>query len=394
MKLETFDNYSATVVAIKNVTPLIGLDNLGATTIMGNQVLVGINTAPGTVGLFFPVETALSPDFLRANNLYNNATMNANPTVKGFFEASGRVKAVKFRLHRSEGFFIPLESLSYLGLQDEFKVGDEFNAIDGNVICQKYVKHQAGEPKPPKPPIQLPMVDGVKTVNLHYNTSPFYKANLPVGLHIAVTKKLHGTSGVCGKVLVNKGEYQPFATSRNDIRAVDGNEIWGHAARAVLPLIENGITLYYEIVGYMPSGAMVQPQYDYGYKKPSGAYQYGVHFGIYVYRVTQINPETLEIQEYTPDEVQAYCVTRGLMPVPHLFTGVLSDFGGTMDEAVDKLKATYLEQRCQLCKNDVPDEGIVIRVLELPTMAFKLKSFAFLHYETRLLDKGFSNEEL
>lgn len=392
--METYDNYSAVVVEITNKYPLFGLDRLVGTRIMGQQVLVGADTPIGTVGLYFPIETSIAPDFLRANNLYTHADMNADPTKTGFFEASGRVKAVKFRTHRSEGYFIPLQSLDYFGLPEMPKVGDDFNTIGGQLICQKYVKPTQQQQHTPKPPIALPAIDGVPTVKLHYNTNPFYKITLPVNVHVVITEKLHGTSGVCGRVYIGDGEYQPLVTSRKELRNPNGDDVWGHAARVVLPLIEEGITLYYEIVGYEPGGGMIQPKYDYGYDMPKGNYQYGKNFGVYVYRVTKIDPETLEIREYSASEVQSYCVERGLTPVPHLFTGQLSHFGNTFEEAMEGLKAEYLEQRCDMCKNNVPNEGIVVRVAELPDTAFKLKSFAFLVYETKALDRGEIKEEV
>ena len=55
---------------------------------------------------------------------------------------------------------------------------------------------------------------------------------------------------------------------------------------------------------------------------------------------------------------------------------------------VDKLREKYLEKQCTVCKNKVPNEGIVLRVDELGSRALKLKSFAFLQKETKDLDKG------
>ena len=45
------------------------------------------------------------------------------------------------------------------------------------------------------------------------------------------------------------------------------------------------------------------------------------------------------------------------------------------------------------CTNDVPHEGIVIKVEDGVPRAWKLKSFAFLNKEQKELDSGISNIE-
>jgi hypothetical protein len=53
-----------------------------------------------------------------------------------------------------------------------------------------------------------------------------------------------------------------------------------------------------------------------------------------------------------------------------------------------------IERDCDICKNAVPYEGIVIRKLDtLDFEAYKLKSFKFLQRETEELDKGQENIE-
>ena len=55
----------------------------------------------------------------------------------------------------------------------------------------------------------------------------------------------------------------------------------------------------------------------------------------------------------------------------------------------------YNEKNCYMCKTKVPEEGIVLRVLNTPTKfeAYKLKSFNFLARETKSFDKGEINIE-
>ena len=52
-----------------------------------------------------------------------------------------------------------------------------------------------------------------------------------------------------------------------------------------------------------------------------------------------------------------------------------------------------MEKLSPSCKNKVPHEGIVIKVENMKSMAFKLKCFAFLDKEQKNLDKGIDNIE-
>lgn len=105
MKLTTNNvNYTATVVRLSTFVDLKGCDNVKGALIFHNQVILSKTHQEGELGIYFPVECALSPEFLKRNNLYREASLNADPTKKGFFELNGRVRAVKFRGHKSEGF--------------------------------------------------------------------------------------------------------------------------------------------------------------------------------------------------------------------------------------------------------------------------------------------------
>ena len=76
------DNYAAVVVQISTLVPLAGCDFVQAAIIMGNQIIVSKEIKIGDIGLFFPVETALSNEYLKANNLYRKPELNNDPTQK------------------------------------------------------------------------------------------------------------------------------------------------------------------------------------------------------------------------------------------------------------------------------------------------------------------------
>ena len=78
MKLTKPENesYAATVVTIKSITPFEGSDNIVGTPIFGFQAIVGKDTAVGDVGIVFPSETQLSPEFCYENNLHEHGNLN------------------------------------------------------------------------------------------------------------------------------------------------------------------------------------------------------------------------------------------------------------------------------------------------------------------------------
>nr|MDA3854971.1 hypothetical protein [Candidatus Woesearchaeota archaeon] len=67
-------NYCGTVVKIEQLIPLDNCDNVLHASIFGNLVIVSKNTEVGEIGIFFPVETQLSKEFLSENNLYRDPT--------------------------------------------------------------------------------------------------------------------------------------------------------------------------------------------------------------------------------------------------------------------------------------------------------------------------------
>lgn len=63
---------------------------------------------------------------------------------------------------------------------------------------------------------------------------------------------------------------------------------------------------------------------------------------------------------------------------------------------IDRLandKQFYMELDSPHCHNKVPHEGVVIKIDDGITRAFKLKCFRFLNKEQELLDKGEGNIE-
>jgi len=443
MKFKTKDtNYAAVVVELKTFVPLANCDNVQGTLIFGNQVIVAKTSQIGDRGLFFPLETSLSKEFLGANNLFRKTEFgNVDASKKGFFEEHGRVKAVAFRGHRSEGFFIPLDSLSPLGFKPEdFNLGDEFNSIDGKEICKKYIprgyrSHVKGpRVKGKEPKLEDQIVPG--TFLFHYDTEQLRRHldEIKPETLLSISLKFHGTSLVVGNlptlrnlkwyerlaqrlgIKIQKTEYGLVVSSRRVIKSVGGEskttagfyseDIWSIVGEEIKDRIPKGYTIYGEIVGYTPAGSPIQKGYAYGC--PQGEHK------LYVYRVVHRNEDGKALELSWP-QMKAFCAKWGLEPVVETFYGRAIDFvmeyhpddskgiGFTtsngkiewdsnepFEEAFLKtLEAEYLEQMCPYNRNEVPAEGVVVRIDQLEeSKAFKLKSYLFLQKETKDLDSG------
>jgi hypothetical protein len=434
------ENYAATIVRIDNIIPLANCDNVVHTSIFGNLVVVDKDTQKGTLGIYFPVETKLSHLYLFNNNLYRDNTQNWNINEKGYFEENGRIRCVKFRGNKSEGLFMPISSLLHYASIEELAtttVGDVFDEINGIKICEKYVPRIVNMPGAPGSKKDKNLVK--KTSRLIEGQFRFHGDTAMLGKNIfkikpdtliQITNKLHGTSFVVGNILcktklnwkqklarffgspvVNSG-YDIIWSSRKVIKNDDahkdynhyyGEDLWAEIAADLKPYLIAGMTIYGEAVGFTKSGKAIQSGYDYGYD-PLG--KSNLTYGIYIYRITYTNT-CGNVFEFSAKQVQDWCKANGLNPVPQYFYGYAGDLYKSIDLSNNFVSMRYgseeawqggslthllqsynMEKDCELCKNKVPAEGIVLRVEDINYEAYKLKSFRFRERETKELDKG------
>lgn len=132
-----------------------------------------------------------------------------------------------------------------------------------------------------------------------------------------------------------------------------GCDIWGEAHSKLSPYLTKGLTLYYEIIGWLPTGQAIQA----------------------------MNGKD-----------------KGLIPVEQLYYGYAKKLYPELDETehwnenfIQKLandKRFHMEELSPTCHNDVPHEGIIIRIENGLSEAYKLKCFRFLGEESKSLDKG------
>ena len=430
MKLTTqtgSENYTASVVLIKDIMPIEGADKIGKVFINGNTVIVSKELDLSKPVVYFTALSQLSEDLCKKTNSYTDSEMNEDKTKRGFIEKSRRVKAIKLRGEISNGLILPIEYFP-----EGLKVGDEFTHIDGVEYVIKYkapiTQTDPLTKKDTKRNNKIKrfnrMIEG--QFNFHESTSHLVK-----NLHrfipetvVSITDKLHGTSIVVNNCLVKREltlkeriakwfginvhdtYYDVIYSSRSVIKnstinkekggGFYGEDVWGVVKKEVEHLLPKGISLYGEIVGYTPSGSAIQKKYDYFCKERE--------YKFIVYRITQTNVDG-KVTEFTPTQIKNFCDERGLKHSEYIkYFGQLSNFLPIKEDEdlelwrirlYEYLCELYTEKDCSLCVNKVPEEGIVLRIEDGKNEynAFKLKSQRFILGEVAEQDKGETNIE-
>lgn len=438
-------NYLAKIVKIDNFHKHSDpeVTKLKCCCIDGFNIITGIDSEPGLY-VYFPTACCINPKFLSYANLYRHGELNVDQTKTGMFDDNGRVKAIRLRGELSEGFIIPIVVLenwvmSTVNVELKVEEGTEFDSIehDGKTfwVNKKYIPKNTRTPGAPgsgnsgkgKQPKGLDKIIE-NQFRFHYDTVLIKKC--PHVLHpsdlISITSKVHGTSGISAYVLCKQelnwkqkiarwltGEefdkYDYLYSSRSVIKnqyynkSVQGGfygvDVWKYANDIVRPCLSKGMTAYYEIIGFLPNGGYIQKNYDYGCLPPVGdeAYTYGKHFKVQIYRVT-ITDVSGKVHEFSAREVQLWAQMVGLTPVEQYYYGYAKDLYPDLDPSehwnenfLSKLandKKFYMECNSPTCDNKVPHEGIVIKIENMKSEAFKLKCFKFLDGEGKALDKG------
>lgn len=180
-----------------------------------------------------------------------------------------------------------------------------------------------------------------------------------------------------------------------------GTDVWGDINEIIKPYIDEGMTIYGEICGYLTdSNKMIQKGYDYGCKT-------GENFFM-PYRITTINEddtkrewEVSEVYDWTVKLISEHPELKDrIQPITILYNGTLSNLypdislqnhwhENVLEAMKNDKKRFYMECNDPVCKNKVPYEGIVIRKNgDSIAEAFKLKSVAFFKREKASIDSG------
>lgn len=418
-------NYLARIVDIEEFVPHPSADRLKMAIVQYQSVIVDINSDPGLY-VYFPLEVKINAKFLSFTNAFRDKTKNADNTLSGFFEDNCRVRAVKLRNEKSMGYLIPLHTLeSFANVELSEFVDDEFDTVSDILLVEKYVIRQS------QPGLKSNKKQFKKVSRLIDNQFKFHEDTENLRKHIgklnpnddiSLTYKIHGTSGIIANILTKRNlnlfekllvklgirisdkKYDLIYSSRKVIKNDDINkdgagfyseDIWGKAVSDIGHLIPKGYTLYFEIAGYLSSGAGIQSMHGHVFDYGNNMNEYT----IYIYRITFTNEDGIT-HELSTTDISEFCNRFGLTMVPILYVGKASNkYSLKIDDNwnsnfIKELEIEYLEKMCFMCKNPLPGEGIVLRIESgFKFEAYKLKSFKFLEGETQMLDLGISNIE-
>lgn len=354
--------YKALVARI-HTRPLPGSDNIVLGVVGGYQVIVNKDIEEGSLGVFFEAGGQLSEAFAAQNDLVARKNPDGS-RAGGFFEENRRVKALKLRGARSEGFFCPLEHFAYTGYAlSQLREGDEFNELNGQPICQKYITRATRSAR------GRWSNGGARNTNRgetpmfpkHVETEQLKRTikMIPAGAVLYLTEKVHGTSFRYGRVLEARepqtrwerlhrwvdrrfsritqrttgwNEWRALNGSRNVIierrqgQGFYGNEDFRLTATQGIAL-RKGEVLFGELAGYTETGAPIMSTHKLAglkdkklqqYYGDEVTYSYGAVPGqcqLYVYRITLANEDGDAVELSWP-QVMARCQELGLKAVP------------------------------------------------------------------------------
>lgn len=418
-------NYLARVVTLPAPRKHSNADRLQCVSILGNNVITGLIAKENELYCYFPLETAINKDFLAFTNSFSNPEDNVDGKTKGFFGLNCRVRAIRLRGERSEGYIVPAKEISkWSGYEiTEKDVDTDFDTINGKLICEKYINRQelidADKAERKEKRKNKKVVRTSKLVEnqfrLHSDTEQLKRNihKLSPNDVISVSNKRHGCNGVLSKILCKKSlslwdkigkklgfniidtHYDYIWASRRCIKNEYADaksshfydsDIWAGVYERYKDSLKNGITLYYELCGWTPTGAPIQKGYDYGLEVGKNE--------AYVFAITYTSPDG-SVFDFNAKQVTDYCRKMGLKRIELFYHGLAKDMFPEIktddywhENFLKALSDKYLEKDDPICKNQVPFEGIIICQEGDQNVNFKLKSFRFLERTTEENDKG------
>lgn len=431
-------SYNAYVCRIKNLRKHNNADRLMLGECFGNTVCVDTSYEVDELGIYFPTDGQVSPEFAEINNLLRKKDENGK-SIGGYMDPMKRnITTIRLRGEKSDGLFLHLSCVSYTGvLLNELTEGFAFTTLNGHEICKKYIPmrqnrqgqvSEGNHVRKKKAPIAPLFIEHADTEQLAYNLDAFKPNDL-----IEITLKMHGTSQRTGYLPMFKG-YKRTLLDR--IMRRDGTPIYEYGyvsgtRRTVLNDWEGGFygsnmfrkkhadffegklhkgeEVYYEVVGFTDEGMPIMSSasnrklndkdflkkygetttFSYGcsctgyYTYGDGSYDMLPKSDFYVYRMTMTN-EDGDIVEYTPDFMRYRCEQMGCKCVPMLWKGFIPEHPGatyddtiTTGEWIKNIAEQYYDGPDPIGKTHVR-EGVVIRILNRPKFcAYKHKNFAF-----------------
>lgn len=402
---------------ITDIAPIAGADQIKLATIQGYTVIVGLDTQPGTRGVFVQEGSQLSEAFALEHGL-----LSSHPTtgekLGGHLRSNRKVSAITLRGAKSYGIFIPMD-LGSVALGSELDVlGGERFVCRYETPAQRTVK-QSNASKP------LEQTAKVLRFPEHYDTAQLARsaAALVHADRIVITEKLHGTSGRTGyaDVVIQYGKVKrwlsrklPFtqrwwpltrreivtgSRRQNFAHRTSGDEYRNVVHDSLAPLICDGEIWYYEIVGFTTQGASIMPRHGsmhWAYGCQAHGHGLGEQFKIYVYRITSDGRElghdqiANRIREAHRSEHRSFVHMHSsgwLAPVPKL--AEWANDGKLSATSLNELAASFELGKSTLDRSHIR-EGVCLRGESIfgdaTANAQKRKSHAFLTGEGKLAD--------
>ena len=369
-------------------------------------VIVGPDMRTGDIVLYLPSDGKIERWFGDTLTLFRK---NEDGTPQGgYIENNGHIRAIKLRGNRSSGVVIKYDKIVELFGEQNWKIGDEVNKINGKVFCMKYI-----------PKIKTPREGGLKTsykgkkaegivypefamhtdtAQLAYNLDAFKPDDL-----ITITLKMHGTSqrsmntyceipnGFFRRLFRMKKKTKPayvLGTRRvvvtSDNGGYYGTDVFRRPHHEKLkPYVDSGMEIFYEVVGYYGPNETdtIMPIADN--KKlndkefikqfgPKTVFSYGCNPGeseMYIYRITSENGA----KEWTTAEITNWCWDHGFNVVPFIDQFKFT----TVEDLLDRVNKIFEDLTDPVGKTHLK-EGVVVRIENRRSFtAFKSKTYEF-----------------
>lgn len=409
--------YTAIVAKLKGVRKHTNADRLLVATVYGNQVVVGLDAKENDPGIYFPSDGRLSEEYCKANDLIGYKDEKTGERKGGYFDANRKVRCQKFRGEKSDGFFMPLDSLYFTGINiTNLKEGDQFTELGGIKICEKYItKHTrnsfaTGKIKREKAKVFTSFHEHIDTEQFMYNLD-----RIKTGSLLTLTEKVHGTSARSSyaRAEYNLPQWKKIVNVLRPTFKTAGWEFVSGTRRVVLDNegfedptksgyygdnefrqkyhdtfknnLKKGETIYYEIVGWAGPDKPIMPIADNAVLKDkefvkkygdTTCFKYGCVNGtndIYVYRISLSNEDGFEV-DYSWEAVKERCYELGVKHVKEIAPSFL--FNGNRDE-LKELVESVTEGESLIDPSHIR-EGVVVRIENGKHFyALKNKGFCF-----------------
>lgn len=398
--------YYALITKLQNVRKDENSNNLYLAECFFEGVIVGPNSYTGQEVLYLPTDGKIERWFGDKLKLFRK---NLDGTSQGgYVDDNAHVKAIKLRGNQSSGIVVPLDRIYEVWGDQGWQDGDKVTQINGKEFCSKYIPRNKKSPNlTPKTSYKGRKAEGVTypefsmhtdTEQLAYNLDKFHP-----GDQISITLKLHGTSqrsmrtyaelprGFFRELFKMKPKTKPVYVlgTRRCVVTENHEGFYGNDQfrlphhEALEPYIEDGMEIFYEVVGYYGEGSeqTIMPSCDN--KKindknfikefgPRTVFSYGCQPGeskMFIYRITSQNGE----KEWTPDEIKSWCDEHGFNYVPIVDTFEFT----TTEDLLDRINKYFEDLRDPIGKTHIK-EGVVVRIVNRRTFtAYKSKTYEF-----------------